>query len=154
MTQGTAKNLNLDGYYIGGKTGTAQKFINGEYSNSQFISSFASIFPTNNPRYVIIISIDSPIYGKHWANESAVPVTKNIINRMIIADQTLHQTNNQVILVNNEKIYNDDTSNYFPLIYTERTPANKVPNLRGKSLKEALEIANLNGIKLDPTGFK
>ena len=51
------------------------------------------------------------------------------------------------------KIYNENTSNYSPLIYTENNSNNKVPNLRGKSLKEALEIANSNGIKLDPIGL-
>ena len=45
ISYGTAKNLNLRGYNIGGKTGTAQKFMDNSYSKNDFISSFASIFP-------------------------------------------------------------------------------------------------------------
>ena len=55
---GTAKSLDLNGYKIGGKTGTAQKFINGEYSKNEFISSFTSIFPIDRPKYVMVVSID------------------------------------------------------------------------------------------------
>ena len=79
VSYGTAENLNLRGYKIAGKTGTAQKYINGEYSSTDFISSFATIFPSDEPKYVIIISLDSPEYGYHWANESAVPATREII---------------------------------------------------------------------------
>ena len=86
ITYGTAGKLNLNGYKIAGKTGTAQKFIDGRYSPDKFISSFISIFPSNNPKYVILISIDSPKYGYHWANESAVPATKEVIKRLIIAE--------------------------------------------------------------------
>ena len=48
-----------------------------------YISSFVSIFPVNNPQYVCVISIDSPnkILGKHWGNETAAPITKEIYKR-------------------------------------------------------------------------
>ena len=150
---GTAKNLNLKGYNVGGKTGTAQKFINGEYSHSEFIASFASIFPIDNPKYVIIVSIDSPYYGKHWANESAVPLSKNIINRIIIYDNSLYQHHKNLILAKNKKINNDKELIYKSSIYSKNSYVKEVPNLRGKSLKEALGIANSIGIKLDPTGL-
>ena len=84
VKNGTAQNLNLNGYNIGGKTGTAQKFIENSYSKNEFVSSFASVFPIENPKYVLLVSIDSPQYGYHWANQSAVPVTKEIIKRIII----------------------------------------------------------------------
>lgn len=152
VDSGTAKNLNLKGYKIGGKTGTAQKFIHGEYSHNEFISSFASIFPTSNPKYVIIVSIDSPFYGKHWANESAVPLSKNIINRIIISDNLLYQNNQKLILARNEQLISKN-SVFKPHIYSKNSSIKEIPNLKGKSLKEALEISNSIGLKLDPNSL-
>ena len=151
VNYGTAKNLHLNGYDVGGKTGTAQKFINGSYSENKFISSFASIFPINNPEYVIIISIDSPIYGKHWSNESAVPVSKNIINRINIINQNL-LPNKQLLLKNEDAIENISTSIPTISIFKKKKSL-IVPELRGKSLRNALEAANLAGIELDPIGL-
>ena len=67
-------NLN---YSIAGKTGTAQKFKDGHLNN--YIATFASIFPVETPEFVMIVSIDEPAYGKHWANLSAVPSSSEII---------------------------------------------------------------------------
>ena len=80
---GTGKNAAIDGYQIAGKTGTAEKYINGEYSKTEFVSSFASIFPSSSPKYVCIISVDSPEYNKHWGNITAAPITREIIVEMI-----------------------------------------------------------------------
>ena len=57
--EGTAGLANVDGYEVGGKTGTAQKTTLGGYSNAK-INTFASIFPTSKPKYVLIILLDEP----------------------------------------------------------------------------------------------
>ena len=80
---GTGQNAAIDGYPIAGKTGTAEKYINGEYSKTEFVSSFASIFPSSSPKYVCIISVDSPEYNKHWGNITAAPIAREIIVEMI-----------------------------------------------------------------------
>ena len=80
---GTGQNVAIDGYQIAGKTGTAEKYINGEYSKTEFVSSFASIFPSSSPKYVCIISVDSPEYNKHWGNITAAPIAREIIVEMI-----------------------------------------------------------------------
>ena len=56
--EGTASLANIDGYEVGGKTGTAQKFDvnNNVYHDSLYVASFASIFPSDNPKYVLLIS--------------------------------------------------------------------------------------------------
>ena len=58
VSTGTATSMDLVKYDIAGKTGTAQKYKNGHLNN--YIATFASIFPSNNPDYVMIISIDEP----------------------------------------------------------------------------------------------
>ena len=83
VSNGTGKNAEISGYEIAGKTGTAEKFIEGAYSKSEFISSFAAIFPASNPQYVCIVSVDSPEYHKHWGNITAAPIAREIFVEMI-----------------------------------------------------------------------
>ena len=83
VEDGTANNIMMNSIKIGGKTGTAQKAYNGKYSDEDFISSFASIFPIDNPQYVCIVAIDSPDKGKHWGNETAAPVVNKTVSKMV-----------------------------------------------------------------------
>ena len=57
--EGTASLANVDGYEIGGKTGTAEKSIEGKYSKKK-INTFVSVFPTSNPKFVLAIMLDEP----------------------------------------------------------------------------------------------
>ena len=57
--EGTANFANIDGYEVGGKTGTALKSINGIYSNKK-INTFISLFPTSGPKYVLLVLLDEP----------------------------------------------------------------------------------------------
>ena len=95
VEQGTGTNAIIDGYKIAGKTGTAEKFIDGEYSEKYFVSSFASIFPANNPKFVCIISVDSPEYHKHWGNITAAPIAREIYKQIIINDYLPNNRNNK-----------------------------------------------------------
>ena len=63
--EGTAGFANVSGYEIGGKTGTAQKTINGVYSKKK-VNTFAAIFPISEPKYVLIVLLDEPIPNKEY----------------------------------------------------------------------------------------
>jgi len=63
--EGTASLANVDGFEVGGKTGTAQKIINGNYSNKK-INTFASIFPISNPKFTLVIMLDEPKTNKDY----------------------------------------------------------------------------------------
>ena len=56
---GTASLAEVNGYYVGGKTGTANKNINGKYTSKK-LTSFISVFPTNDPKYLLLTLIDEP----------------------------------------------------------------------------------------------
>jgi cell division protein FtsI (penicillin-binding protein 3) len=71
--EGTAPQAQIAGYRVGGKTGTAQKFIDGHYSQTHYIGSFAGIVPMSNPRFVIAVMIDDPIGAGHWGGTVAAP---------------------------------------------------------------------------------
>ena len=66
--EGTANFANIDGYEVAGKTGTAQKSVSGVYSKKK-INTFASIFPTSDPKYVLIVMLDEPKPNKDYLYE-------------------------------------------------------------------------------------
>ena len=62
---GTASLANVNGYEIGGKTGTAEKSADGEYSNKK-INSFVSVFPTSKPKFVLAVMLDEPKINENY----------------------------------------------------------------------------------------
>ena len=88
VTDGTASFGDVAGYSVGGKTGTADKLkARGGYYKNKVIASFASVFPTDNPQYVLIVTLDEPeIYtmgeNRRSAGWTAVPVAAELINRV------------------------------------------------------------------------
>jgi cell division protein FtsI (penicillin-binding protein 3) len=67
---GTAKQADVKGYYIGGKTGTSEKVVNGRYSKKQVLNSFTAIVPADNPQFQVLVMLDEP---------KALPETKGFI---------------------------------------------------------------------------
>ncbi|GIP39673.1 stage V sporulation protein D [Paenibacillus sp. J31TS4] len=78
VANGTGGNAFLDGYRVGGKTGTAQKVVNGRYSSNEHIVSFVGIAPADKPRVVIYIAVDNP-QGIQFGGLVAAPIVKNIM---------------------------------------------------------------------------
>jgi len=66
--EGTAGLANIDGYEVGGKTGTANKTSIGGYSNAK-VNTFAGIFPVSNPKYVLIVLLDEPKTSSNYKYE-------------------------------------------------------------------------------------
>jgi stage V sporulation protein D (sporulation-specific penicillin-binding protein) len=82
VTAGSAKNTFLEGYHIGGKTGTAQKVINGVYAEGKYISSFVGMAPVDDPKVTIMITVDEPGTGAYYAGLVAVPYAKILFTDM------------------------------------------------------------------------
>ena len=147
VNEGTADNAQIPGFKVGGKTGTAEKFIDGSYSKEKFISSFAAILPIDKPKYVCIISVDSPMYGFHWGNETAAPIVKNIFERIII-NENMTTTKNYV---------KNTIAEEMPLLISNPMIEKKryvVPNFIGKTLKQSVLIARDNDLKIHPIGTR
>lgn len=86
VTDGTGRKADAPGYRVGGKTGTAEKPGVGGYRRKSLISTFAAAFPMDDPRYVVIASIDEPqgnkeSYGYATAGWVAAPVIKALVER-------------------------------------------------------------------------
>ncbi|RDC68946.1 penicillin-binding protein 2 [Rhodovulum sp. 12E13] len=88
VTEGTASFAEVEGYHVGGKTGTADKprAAGGGYYEDKVIATFASIFPAHDPEYVLVVALDEPMETsgeepRRTAGWTAVPVAAEIIRR-------------------------------------------------------------------------
>lgn len=72
------KNSFVEGYAIGGKTGTAQKYENGVVASGKYISSFVGTYPANNPDYVLLVCVNEPSQGGYYGSVVAGPIGKEI----------------------------------------------------------------------------
>lgn len=83
--RGSGNKADVTGYRVGGKTGTANKVVNGRYSDTKKFNAFLSAFPMDNPRYVVLVVIDEPQPedGQYYATAgmNAAPTVGNIIRR-------------------------------------------------------------------------
>lgn len=88
-TEGTARNADVPGYIVGGKTGTANKpdTVNGGYFDDRVIATFVGAFPMNDPQYVLVVSLDEPsVFAagemRRTAGWTAAPVSSEIVRRI------------------------------------------------------------------------
>ena len=85
VTNGTGRNAFIDGYRVGGKTGTAQKVENGSYMAGNYIVSFIGFLPADNPKVVVYVAIDNPKGVVQYGGTVSAPVAKNILEDSINA---------------------------------------------------------------------
>ena len=88
VVRGTASFGEVPGYSVGGKTGTADKpRPSGGYYDDKVIATFASVFPADDPRYVLIVTLDEPVESsgdrpRRTAGWTAVPIAAEMIRRV------------------------------------------------------------------------
>ena len=80
---GTSTEAAVRGYFVAGKTGTAQKFINGAYSRKIYTSSFVGFVPADNPRFVMIVTCDEPKGENRYGGHVAGPTFSRIAERTL-----------------------------------------------------------------------
>jgi cell division protein FtsI (penicillin-binding protein 3) len=85
--KGSARKANVEGYYVGGKTGTSEKVVNGRYSKTKVLNTFTAILPADHPRYQVLIMLDEPqalpeTHGFTTSGWNAVPTAGRVINRI------------------------------------------------------------------------
>lgn len=85
--KGSAKKADIEGYYVGGKTGTAEKVINGRYSKNRLLTTFMAVMPSDQPRYLVLIILDEPqaipeTHGYATSGWNAAPTAGKVITRI------------------------------------------------------------------------
>lgn len=81
---GTGRNAYIDGYRIAGKTGTAQKVINGVYAEDKFVVSFIGYAPVEDPKIVLYVLVDEPEDKTLGGGSGAAPIFKEIMQKSLL----------------------------------------------------------------------
>ena len=77
----------VPGYTLGGKTGTAQKYENGQIARGKYVSSFVGFAPYENPEYLLLLLVDEPGAGAYYGSVVAAPYAKNIFEEVFTYKQ-------------------------------------------------------------------
>lgn len=134
VAYGTGRNAYIDGYRVGGKTGTAQKVQNGVYLTGNYIVSFIGFLPADDPQVVVYIAIDNPKGITQYGGTVAAPIAKNILIDAISALNIPKSTDGL------DKTYQWYDTKYY-----------KVENVVGLSVKEATKL--LKNFQVEYTGM-
>ncbi len=152
---GTGNLAQIDGYLVAGKTGTAAKLVDGQYSKTDYNVSFAGFVPSRNPRLAILVMIDTPRNGSPYGGSVAAPIWKNI------AEATLRQlgvprTINPIppLLIRTAASAIDVPLVNAPVVpmVSEVGGMAVVPDVRGLSAREALRLLSRAGLSTRVSG--
>jgi len=87
VEESSGDGVKVAGYRIGGKTGTAQKALNGVYIPGARICSFVASLPIDDPRYVVLVVVDEPQGGNAYGSTVAMPAAKQIIESLLVIEK-------------------------------------------------------------------
>ena len=135
VAKGGGKSAYIDGYRIGGKTGTAQKSENGIYLVNNYIMSFMAVVPSNDPEAVLYLAIDNPKNTAMLSSYTTTPIARRILLDIIDALKIERQVDG----LEKDLEWNDK------VMY-------EVPNVVGKELKEAKEMLSNFEIIIEGNG--
>ena len=121
----------IQGYNVGGKTGTAQKVdpTTGTYSSDKYISSMVALAPVENPQITVFIAVDEPSNGLYYGGEVAAPLMKELFE--------------EVFKYMDSPLAKERFSIYKNVI---------IPDVRGKSIEEAKKMLKENGLEAEVKG--
>jgi len=135
VTNGSGRNAYIEGYRVGGKTGTAQKVKDGVYMVGNYILSFMGFLPADDPQIVVYVAINNPKRVVQYGGVVSAPIAKSILTDAIDA------LNIERRMVSTEKKYNWDDKKYYT-----------VENVVGKTPKEASSILSKYTIEYSGSG--
>lgn len=136
-TNGTGRSAFIDGYRVGGKTGTAQKVDNGSYMVGNYIVSFIGFMPSNDPKIIVYVAIDNPKGVVQYGGTVAAPIARNILEDSI-----------DILDIKKESGATEKKYQFYEKKYVE------VPNFVGKDVSEISKINNGLLIEYSGTGKK
>ena len=135
VARGGGRYAYIDGYRIGGKTGTAQKVENGRYLDNNYIMSFMSVVPANDPKAILYVAIDNPKHTALLSSYTTAPVARRILLDIIDIMDIKRQEGGI------EKVHYWDDEIYYIL-----------PNTIGKTKKEAAKDLFYYNVEYSGTG--
>ena len=135
VTNGSGRSAYIEGYRVGGKTGTAQKVENGQYLVGNYILSFIGFLPADDPQIIVYVAINNPKRVVQYGGVVSAPIAKSILLDSIDALGIEKRK------VNTEKKYNWNDKKYYT-----------VENVIGKTLKEASKVLSNYTVEYSGSG--
>ena len=133
VANGSGKNAYIENYRVGGKTGTAQKVLNGKYMDGNYILSFIGFMPADNPEIIVYVSVDNPKGVTQYGGVVSAPIARNVLT--------------SAIDILNLKPTNEGMPREYTWLDTKYI---KIPNVIGLDKKEASKI--LKEFKIEYSG--
>jgi cell division protein FtsI (penicillin-binding protein 3) len=181
VENGTAKALSKSVYKVAGKTGTAQIAGKSGYNKRDYNASFVGYFPADNPKYSCIVVVSRPSKGRYYATSVAVPVFKEIADKVYSTDLGIQQEELEIADNHAYPVYATGYEDEIEYIYksldipldssstnsewavsvksdssvllkTRVIKENLVPNVRGMGARDAVYVLENMGLKVNIKG--
>jgi cell division protein FtsI (penicillin-binding protein 3) len=171
VEHGTAANIKGTVYKIAGKTGTAKRLEKGRYLEGQYYTSFVGYFPAHKPKYSCIVVIDNPQGFQMYGASVAAPVFKEVADKIYANDIEMHKFLPQVqfaqndqlkylcnmLQISNHSLSEDEwvvakPDNKAVKFESNEWKEDKVPNVQGMTLRDALYLLENRGLEVQLSG--
>jgi cell division protein FtsI/penicillin-binding protein 2 len=145
VERGTGTDAKVNGVNVAGKTGTAQRIVQGEYSSSSHNSSFIGYFPVENPVILIAVVLDDPKSGEYYGGKVAAPVFQKIATKILnYAGNNMNTTDFLNVSFDRNSQHN---------LQEIKNESKVVPALLDMEIDNAIEILKERKIKFDVENF-
>ena len=163
IEEGTGKKAKLTECAAGGKTGTSRKLVEGKYSTQSYNSSFIGFFPAESPKYLIYVLVNAPRQNSYYGGDVAAPVFNEVASNIIamnpgsVKQQHSNKLDTHFSYADNKKVKQAELvfaapvqtqNNVFEIDFSKKI----MPNLEGKSLREAIRILSSFNVKCEIAG--
>lgn len=151
VSEGGGKTAQIKGYRIAGKTGTAEKLAEGGgYAEGVYIASFVGFVPADEPRFAMLIMLDSP-QGAFYGSQVAAPVFKETLEQILVA-RGIQPTESKGLpsmkVIENKVNARSD----LPRLEKPDKEHCRMPDLRGLNIRQAAKVMSRGGLGVIPHG--
>jgi len=154
VTRGTGTRAQIDGFRLAGKSGTAQKIIDGAYSDTDFVASFGGFGPLPSPELVGLVVLDAPRGAEYHGGQVAGPVFRRIMEASLAQRRVARDGDTLSIEADRSSGPDRWASREVtaPAADTDKTAAGRVPDVEGLSLREAVSRLSARGCRVEAKG--
>jgi cell division protein FtsI (penicillin-binding protein 3) len=140
VERGTATQAKVKGVRIAGKTGTSKKLIDGKYTTEDYIASFVGFFPVEDPQIVCLVMMDKPKGTSYYGGTVSAPVFRGIAEQVIATTDITSRLAPAMASADSETVSSEMGKN------ESRQASDLVPDVRGLSLRKAIETLKTQGL--------
>lgn len=162
VESGTGAQAALTDFPLAAKTGTSRRVVEGRYVPGQYVASFAAIFPADEPQLVLVVKIDNPRKGSYFAAQTAAPVTRSMLEQALAARTVaLDRSRLTTAVPPAPRAPLDGDPAVVPYVVawpyrpdtTASAPARAVPDVAGRSVREAVHMLHRRGFRVVLRGW-